>query len=150
MDFSISEEDRMLQQSVKDFVENSANAVWREIEKTNALPDKLIAEAKELGLLGLSIPEQYGGVGFSVVQKALVHEMLGRGPWGLSTYISVHTGIGCVGIVRFGSEAAEEEVPAEDGERRVDRLVRADRAERGLRRRRDDQHAPCARATSGS
>ncbi len=104
MDFSISDEDRMLQQSVKDFVENSANAVWRDIEKTNSLPDSLIEEAKELGLLGLSIPEQYGGVGFSVVQKALVHEMLGRGPWGLGTFISVHTGIGCVGLVRFGSE----------------------------------------------
>jgi acyl-CoA dehydrogenase len=108
MDFSISEEDRLLQQSVKDFVENSANAVWQKIEKDNALPDSLIEEAKELGLLGLSIPEQYGGVGFSVVQKALVHEMLGRGPWGLGTFISVHTGIGCVGIVRFGNDAQKK------------------------------------------
>jgi acyl-CoA dehydrogenase len=108
MDFSLSDEDKMLQQSVKDFVEQSANTVWREIEKTNSLPDNLIEQAKELGLLGLSIPEQYGGVGFSVVQKALVHEMLGRGPWGLSTFISVHTGIGCIGIVRFGSEAQKK------------------------------------------
>ncbi len=52
MDFSLSDEDRMLQQSVKDFVENSANPVWREIEKNNALPDGLIEEARELGLLG--------------------------------------------------------------------------------------------------
>ena len=108
MDFSISEEDRMLQQSVKDFVENSANTIWQKIEHDNALPDSLIAEANELGLLGLSIPEQYGGVGFSVVQKALVHEMLGRGPWGLGTFVSVHTGIGCVGIVRFASEAQKQ------------------------------------------
>lgn len=108
MDFTISEEDRLLQQSVRDFVENSANAVWREIERTNTLPDQLIAEAKELGLLGLSIPEQYGGVGFSLVQKALVHEMMGRGPWGLGTFVSVHTGIGCVGIVRFGNDAQKK------------------------------------------
>jgi len=108
MDFRLNDDDRLLQQSVRDFVENSANAVWREIEKTNSLPDTLIAEAKELGLLGLSIPEQYGGVGFSVVQKALVHDMLGRGPWGLGTFISVHTGIGCVGIVRFASEAQKQ------------------------------------------
>jgi len=38
MDFSISEEDRLLQQSVKDFVENSANSVWREIEKKRKKP----------------------------------------------------------------------------------------------------------------
>ena len=73
MDFSISDEDRLLQQSVKDFVENSANTIWQQIEKTGTIPDKLVAEARELGLLGLSIPEEYGGVGFSVVQKALVH-----------------------------------------------------------------------------
>ena len=104
MDFSISEDDRLLQKSVRDFVEGSANQVWRQIEKDNALPDHLIEEAKELGLFGLSIPEQYGGVAFSVVQKVLVHEMFGRGPWGLATYISVHTGIGCVGLVRFGND----------------------------------------------
>jgi len=104
MDFSLADDDRLLQKSVKDYVENSANAVWRDIERTGTLPDKLVAEANELGLLGLSIPEEYGGVGFSVVQKALVHEMLGRGPWGLATFISVHTGIGCVGLVKFGNE----------------------------------------------
>jgi acyl-CoA dehydrogenase len=104
MDFSLADDDRLLQSSVKDYVENSANAVWREIESTGSLPDELIAEANELGLLGLSIPEEYGGVGFSVVQKSLVHEMLGRGPWGLATFISVHTGIGCIGLVKFGNE----------------------------------------------
>jgi acyl-CoA dehydrogenase len=108
MDFSLADDDRLLQQSVKDFVENSANSVWQEIERTGTLPDRLIAEAKELGLLGLSIPEEYGGVGFSVVQKSLVHEMLGRGPWGLATFISVHTGIGCVGLVKFGNDAQKK------------------------------------------
>ncbi|MEY4582067.1 MAG: hypothetical protein RL701_6770 [Pseudomonadota bacterium] len=105
MDFSISEEDRLLQSSVRDFVEEQVNSRWREIEEKREIPDAVIAQAIELGLLGLSIPQEYGGLGLSVVQKAIVHEMLGRGPWGLSTYISVHTGIGCVGIVKFGSEA---------------------------------------------
>lgn len=104
MDFSISEEDRLLQGSVRDFVEEQVNSRWQEIEEKREIPDSVIAQAKELGLLGLSIPTQYGGLGLTVVQKALVHEMLGRGPWGLSTYISVHTGIGCVGIVKFGNE----------------------------------------------
>lgn len=105
MDFSIGDEDRLLQDSVRDFVEEQANTVWREIERDDELPEDLIAGARDLGLLGLSIPPEYGGLGFSVVQKTLVHEMLGRGPWGLASFISVHTGIGCVGIVRFGSEA---------------------------------------------
>jgi acyl-CoA dehydrogenase len=104
MDFSISEDDQLLQSSVRDFVEEQANTRWREIEEQRAIPDVILDQAKELGLLGLSIPQEYGGLGLSVVQKALVHEMLGRGPWALATYISVHTGIGCVGIVKFGSE----------------------------------------------
>ncbi len=108
MDFTISEEDRLLQQSVRDFVEEKSNAVWRDIERTDELPASLIEGARELGLFGLSIPPEYGGLGLSVVQKTLVHEMLGRGPWGLGSFISVHTGLGCVGIVRFGNAAQKE------------------------------------------
>jgi acyl-CoA dehydrogenase len=108
MDFTLSDDERLLQESVRDFVEDRANAVWREIERSDELPAELIAGARDLGLLGLSIPPEYGGLGLSVVQKTLVHEMLGRGPWGLASYISVHTGIGCLGIVRFGSRAQKE------------------------------------------
>lgn len=104
MDFSISDDDRLLQQSVRDFVEQQANRVWQEIETTDRLPASLIEAARDVGLLGLSIPPEYGGLGLSVVQKTLAHEMLGRGPWGLASFISVHTGIGCVGIVRFGNQ----------------------------------------------
>ncbi len=103
MDFSITDDDRLLQQSVRDFAEQQGNGVWKQIEATDQLPPSLIAGARDVGLLGLSIPQEYGGLGLSVVQKTLAHEMLGRGPWGLASFISVHTGIGCVGIVRFGS-----------------------------------------------
>jgi acyl-CoA dehydrogenase len=103
MDFRIAEEDRLLRDSVRSFVEEHANAVWQEIERTGEIPQHLIDGMKELGLFGLSIPPEYGGLGFSVVQKALVHEMMGRGPWGLASFLSVHTGIGCVGIVRFAN-----------------------------------------------
>lgn len=108
MDFTITEEERLLQQSVRDFVEKVANPRWREIEKTAEVPDDIVDAAKELGLMGLSIPEEYGGLGLGVVKKALCHEMFGRGPWAVGTYISVHTGIGCVGIVRFGSDAQKK------------------------------------------
>ena len=94
----------LLQQSVRDFVEEQANACWKEIDRTDELPEPLLEGARQLGLFGLSIPADYGGLGLSVLQKTLVHEMLGRGPWGLASFISVHTGIGCVGIMRFGSE----------------------------------------------
>jgi acyl-CoA dehydrogenase len=108
MDFTISEEDRLLRESVRSFVEEKANAVWQQIERTGEIPRHLIDGMKEMGLFGLSIPPEYGGLGFSVVQKALVHEMMGRGPWGLASFLSVHTGIGCVGIVRFANEQQKQ------------------------------------------
>jgi len=104
MDFTLSSDDLMLRQSVHDFIEEQANGCWKEIDRTDELPQHLIEGARQLGLFGLSIPPEYGGLGLSVMQKTLVHEMLGRGPWGLASFISVHTGLGCVGIVRFGSE----------------------------------------------
>lgn len=108
MDFRISEEDRLLRESVRTFVEETANAVWQQIERTAEIPQALIDGMKEMGLFGLSIPPEYGGLGFSVVQKALVHEMMGRGPWGLASFLSVHTGIGCVGIVRFANDEQKQ------------------------------------------
>ncbi len=103
MDFTLSEEDRQLRDGVKEFVEDVVNPVWQRIDKEDRLPEEVLARARELGLFGLTIEPEYGGLGLSVVQKALVHEMLGRGPWGLASYVSVHTGIGCIGIKLFGT-----------------------------------------------
>ena len=94
MDFSISSDDRMLADSVRDFIEEQVNPRWQQIDKEDRLPDEIIDGARQLGLFGLSIPVEYGGLGLSVAQKALVHEQIGRGPWGLASFISVHTGIG--------------------------------------------------------
>ncbi len=104
MDLSLNEEHRALRESVRRFVEDTVNPVWQEIDRTDRLPAAVLDGAREMGLFGMAIPPEYGGLGFGVLQKALVHEMLGRGPWGLASYISVHTGIGCTGLVLFGSE----------------------------------------------
>jgi acyl-CoA dehydrogenase len=108
MDFSLSADETLLQQSVRAFVEEHANACWQEIDRTDELPGALLDGARALGLFGLSIPAEYGGLALSVSQKALVHEQIGRGPWGLASFLSVHTGIGCIGIVRFGSQAQKD------------------------------------------
>jgi len=108
LDFSIPTDDRMLADSVREFIEDQVNPRWQEIDKNDRLPEEIIEGARQLGLFGLSVPVEYGGLGLSVSQKALVHEQIGRGPWGLASFISVHTGIGCVGIVRFGSKQQKD------------------------------------------
>ena len=108
MDFTLNDEDRQLRDTVKDYVEEVVNPVWTEIERTDRLPQNVVDRARDLGLFGLAISPEYGGLGLSVVQKAVVHEMLGRGPWGLARYLRVHTGIGCTGINRFGTKEQKE------------------------------------------
>lgn len=108
MEFSLSEEERLLVESVRSFVEDEVNPRWQRIDREDRLPEEVIEGVRRLGLFGMSVPAEYGGLGLSVLQKTLVHEQLGRGPWGLASFVSVHTGIGCVGIVRFGSPEQKE------------------------------------------
>src|SRR5690625_7326541 len=59
---------------------------------------------KELGLFGMSIPEEYGGIGLNAVGKATILEQLGRTHNGFVSLISAHTGIGSTGLVKLASD----------------------------------------------
>lgn len=64
--------------------------------------------SKEIGLFGLSIPEEYGGLGIGMVGKCVMYEEIGRTHNGYTTVIGCHTGIGSVGIVEMGTEAQKQ------------------------------------------
>ncbi|WP_096181704.1 acyl-CoA dehydrogenase family protein, partial [Effusibacillus lacus] len=74
------------------------------IEENNEIPPKIVEKAKEMGLFGLSIPEEYGGLGVGMVGKCAIYEELGKTHNGFTTLIGAHTGIGSVGIVELGNE----------------------------------------------
>ena len=65
MDFELSEEQRALADSVKAFIDERVDPRMPEIERTNAIPPELLKEASDLGLFGISIPEDYGGSNLS-------------------------------------------------------------------------------------
>ncbi|MEW6114401.1 MAG: acyl-CoA dehydrogenase family protein [Thermodesulfobacteriota bacterium] len=104
MDFRINEEMQMLIDTVRKFVDRKVDAAAQRIEDENRIPDEIIEECKELGLFGLSVPAEYGGVGIDMVGKCLVFEQLGRTCNGFTTLIGAHNGIGTVGIVEIGTE----------------------------------------------
>ena len=104
MDFRINEEMQILIDTVRKFVDRKVDAVAQRIEDENRIPDEIIEECKELGLFGLSVPAEYGGVGIDMVGKCLVFEQLGRTCNGFTTLIGAHNGIGTVGIVEIGTE----------------------------------------------
>jgi acyl-CoA dehydrogenase len=104
MDFKLSEDIELLKSNVRKFVKEVVDPLSMEIEEKDQIPKKIIEMSKEMGLFGLSIPEEYGGLGLSMVGKCAIYEELGKTHNGYTTLIGAHTGIGSVGIVELGNE----------------------------------------------
>ena len=91
----------------------------------------------ELGILGIVIPEAYGGAGLDFVSEALACEEIERGEAAFRTLISVHVGLNSLSLLRYGDRGAEAALARAAGEGREARLLRPDRAGRRVGRRRD-------------
>lgn len=97
----LSEEQLMIRQSVREFVESE---IW---VKGHILASQveLLEKAASMGLLGAHIPEEYGGSPMDTHSNTLISEELGRGDASFNTTLAAHTGIGMLPILYFGSEA---------------------------------------------
>ena len=92
----------------------------------------------ELGLLGVTIPEEYGGIGAGYVTYGLIAREVERVDSGYRSMMSVQSSLVMYPIHAYGSEEQRAQVPAEARHRRIDRLLRPDRAGRRLRSRRHE------------
>ena len=63
INFELSEDTKLIAKNVRDFVYNVVDPLANEIEKTDKIPQSIMDKSKEMGLFGLSIPEEYGGLG---------------------------------------------------------------------------------------
>lgn len=109
----LNDEQRMFGQTAKDFVEKEIVPHDEEIEKLNYdLTVKLMRQAGELGLLGVDIPEAYGGLGLDKVSSTLISENSAKAS-SLALSMGAHVGIGTLPIVFFGTkEQKEKYLPA--------------------------------------
>ncbi|QHA92083.1 acyl-CoA dehydrogenase family protein [Bacillus sp. N1-1] len=108
MDFQLDQDIQFLKTNIRNFVENEVEKVAMTIEREDRIPDRIIEMSKEMGLFGLSIPEEYGGLGIGMVGKCALYEELGKTHNGFTTLIGAHTGIGSVGIVELGNEEQKQ------------------------------------------
>ena len=119
MDFELTDEQRLIQDTVRDFVDRKVlpNAVENDIE--HRLDMSVIEGMAELGLLGIVIPEEYGGAGLDFVSEALSCEEIERGEAAFRTLISVHVGLNSLSLLRYGSEEQKQRylVPQARGEK---------------------------------
>jgi acyl-CoA dehydrogenase len=104
MNFEFDEDILFLKKIVRDFIQTEVEAVALQIEEENHIPERIISLSKDLGLFGLSIPDEYGGLGIGMVGKCALYEEIGQTHNGYTTLIGAHTGIGTVGIVEMGNE----------------------------------------------
>ncbi len=99
-----NEEQKMMAQTCKDFTETQVLPNVEQLEHhDNELLTKLLKDAGELGLLGISIPEEYDGFGQNFVTSMLTVEEMGKG-FSYAVAYSAHTGIGTLPILYFGNE----------------------------------------------
>jgi len=90
------------------FIEKEVEPRSRWIEEHDEIPPELVQKARELGLFGLTIPEQYGGIGLDLAGKCAIEEVMGQTNYGFATLIGNHTGISSTGIVALGSEQQKQ------------------------------------------
>jgi len=104
MDFNIPEDLRIMQSTVRRFVEKEIEPVWYRIEEEDDIPEALIDKMREMGLFGMSIPEEYGGLGLGTLGECIVYEEISRGNASIRTRFSTNNGIGSLGILYDGTD----------------------------------------------
>src|SRR5699024_9437049 len=104
MNFDFTEEQKMLQELVREFALKEIEPQIAEMEAGN-FPKAILAKMGELGLLGIPIPEQYGGSGMDFTSYILAIHELSKVSAAIGVILSVHTSVGTNPILMFGTEA---------------------------------------------
>ncbi|MGE5524906.1 MAG: acyl-CoA dehydrogenase family protein [Rhodospirillaceae bacterium] len=104
----LSSEVEILRDEVRRFIREQVDPRSRWIEENDAVPDDLMQMSREVGLFGLTIPEEYGGSGLDLAGKCAIEEEMGQTNYGFATVIGNHTGISTTGIVAQGNAAQKQ------------------------------------------
>jgi glutaryl-CoA dehydrogenase (non-decarboxylating) len=119
VDLSLTEEQRLIQETVRAFVDERVLPVAVENDIEHRLDLGLVEGLAELGILGIVIPESYGGAGLDFVSEALACEEIERGEAAFRTLVSVHVGLNSLTLLRYASEEQKQRwlVPQAKGEK---------------------------------
>lgn len=105
----LNEEQLMMRESTKEFVDRELWAHWERFEKKDyAYTEECMRKAGELGLLSVAVPEAYGGMGMGFVSTMLVCDYISGATGSFSTAFGAHTGIGTMPITLYGTEEQKQ------------------------------------------
>ncbi len=109
MDFELTDEQRLLRQTVRDFAEGEVAPVAAELDREKRFPYELVAKLGQLGLMGVPYPAEYGGGGADTLSYALVIEELARVDASVAITVAAHTSLGTAPIFMFGNDEQRAE-----------------------------------------
>jgi alkylation response protein AidB-like acyl-CoA dehydrogenase len=119
MNLELTEEQQMVRNHVREFARNEIAPVAREYDEAEKFPREQLKGLADLGLLGMIIPEEYGGAGFDSVSYALALEEISKADSSVGVIVSVTNSVCCYPILSFGSEEQKQKylVPLAKGEK---------------------------------
>ena len=118
MNFKFSEEQQLVRNSIREFAENEIAPLAREYDENETFPTVQINGLASLGLLGMIIPEEYGGAGFDSVSYVTALEEIARADASVAVIVSVTNSVCCYPILSFGTDEQKKKylVPLARGE----------------------------------
>jgi glutaryl-CoA dehydrogenase (non-decarboxylating) len=104
IDFDLSEEQRLLEQSVREWAAREVAPRIRELDREHRFDRGVLPKMAELGLLGCSVPAEYGGAGMDYISLGIISEELEYVDTSLRVIMSVHAGLNCLTLLTWGSD----------------------------------------------
>ena len=108
MDFTLTEEHLQAQKMVRDFCQKEVAPVIKEADRTQTMHPSILPRMGALGILGICIPEKYGGQGFDYLTLGLVCEELEAMDTSLRVIMSVHMGLNSLALLQWGTEEQKQ------------------------------------------
>lgn len=119
MNFQLTEEQELIKQMVQEFAETEVKPIAAEIDKNHRFPVETMEKLKDLSLMGIIIPEEYGGTGVDAVSYMIVIEELSRACASTGIILATHTSLVCYPILKYGTEEQKQKflTPLASGEK---------------------------------
>jgi alkylation response protein AidB-like acyl-CoA dehydrogenase len=108
MDFALSEHHELLRKTVREFARSEVLPHARKWDEEERFPKEIVPRLAEMGLLGIRIPEEYGGSGMDMTSYAICVEEIARVDGSLALTVASHNGLGTGHLLAFGSEAQKK------------------------------------------
>jgi alkylation response protein AidB-like acyl-CoA dehydrogenase len=107
--YDLSQEHELVRRTVRDFAEDRVAPLAEELDREHRFPYDLVRELAELGLMGMTIPEEYGGAGADTLSYAIAVEELTRVDSSVAITVAAHHSLGTLPIYQFGSEEQKQQ-----------------------------------------